>query len=62
MQLRELDEKYSIAARGGIHCACLAHETIGTQNTGTVRFSVGVFNTIKEADKALEAVNAIAKS
>lgn len=59
---RELDEKYGIAARGGLHCAYLAHETIGTQNTGTVRFSIGFFNTIKDIDKALTAVQAIARS
>ncbi len=59
---RELDEKYDIAARGGMHCAYLAHETIGTQNTGTVRFSIGLFNTLEEIDKALKAVKTIASS
>jgi selenocysteine lyase/cysteine desulfurase len=59
---RELDEKYDIAARGGLHCAYLAHETIGTQNTGTVRFGIGFFNTIEEIDKVLEAVKNIASS
>ncbi|MCG9969323.1 aminotransferase class V-fold PLP-dependent enzyme [Pelotomaculum terephthalicicum JT] len=57
---RELDERYDIAARGGLHCAYLAHETIGTQKTGTIRFSIGFFNTIKDIDKALTAVQAIA--
>ncbi len=59
---RELDEKYDIAARGGLHCAYLAHKTIGTQNTGTIRFSIGFFNTIKDIDEALKAVKAIAGS
>ena len=59
---RELDERYDIAARGGLHCAYLAHETIGTQNTGTVRFSIGYFNTIKDIDQALTAVKIIARS
>ncbi len=59
---RELDERYDIAARGGLHCAYLAHETIGTQNTGTVRFSIGYFNTIKDIDQALTAVKTIAGS
>ncbi len=58
----ELDEKYDIAARGGLHCACLAHETIGTKNTGTIRFGIGYFNTIKDIEKALKAVQAIARS
>ncbi len=59
---RELDEKYDIAARGGLHCAYLAHETIGTQKTGTVRFGIGFFNTVAEIDKVLEAVKTIASS
>ena len=59
---RELDEKYDIAVRGGLHCAYLAHETIGTQNTGTIRFSTGFFNTVRDIDKALTAVQAIARS
>lgn len=57
----ELDEKYGVAARSGLHCAYLAHETIGTQNTGTIRFSIGFFNTKKDIDLALEAVEMIAK-
>lgn len=58
----ELDEKYNIAARGGLHCAYLAHKAIGTQITGTIRFSIGFFNTIKDIDKTLTAVQAIARS
>lgn len=56
----ELDEKYGIAARGGLHCAYLAHETIGTQNTGTIRFSIGPYNTTRDIDQALIAVKTIA--
>ena len=56
----ELDEKYDIASRGGLHCAYLAHETIGTQNTGTIRFSFGPFNTNEDVDQVLKAVKTIA--
>ncbi|MBP7331486.1 MAG: putative cysteine desulfurase [Firmicutes bacterium ADurb.Bin373] len=56
----ELDEKYGVAVRGGLHCACLAHETLGTLRTGTIRFSIGYFNTIEDINKALAAVRAIA--
>lgn len=56
----ELDEKYDIASRGGLHCAYLAHETIGTQNTGTIRFSFGPFNTIEDVDQVFKAVKTIA--
>lgn len=59
---RKLDEEYDIAARGGLHCAYLAHETIGTQNTGTIRFSIGHFNTTRDIEQVLKAVNAIARA
>ncbi|MFZ3131924.1 MAG: aminotransferase class V-fold PLP-dependent enzyme [Desulfosporosinus sp.] len=48
---RDLDEKYGIAARGGLHCAFLAHETLGTLRTGTVRFGIGLFNTPRTLSK-----------
>ncbi|NLC45290.1 MAG: aminotransferase class V-fold PLP-dependent enzyme, partial [Clostridiales bacterium] len=32
-----LDERYDIAVRGGLHCAPLAHETLGTLHQGAVR-------------------------
>ena len=56
-----LDEKYHIALRSGLHCAPLAHQCLGTLNTGTLRFSFGFFNTEKEIDFALEALTQIAK-
>jgi cysteine desulfurase/selenocysteine lyase len=56
----ELDEKYEIAVRGGIHCAPLAHKIIGTASIGTIRFSIGVFNTMQDIDSALKAVQTIA--
>jgi cysteine desulfurase family protein len=56
----ELDEKYGIMSRPGLHCAPSAHRTIGTFSQGTVRFSFGNFNTGKEIDFALEAIDAIA--
>jgi cysteine desulfurase family protein len=58
----ELDEKYGIASRGGLHCAGLAHQTIGTRSTGTIRFSIGPFNTPGDIDQALAAVKTIAGS
>jgi len=57
----ELDEKYGIATRGGLHCAYLAHQTIGTLETGTVRLSINCFNTKVEIDRVLKAINEIAK-
>lgn len=45
------------AVRGGFHCAPTAHKVMGTQNTGAVRVSFGVFNTDMEVEKLLKAVS-----
>ena len=37
-----------ICVRAGLHCAPLAHESAGTLETGTVRFSLSAFNTERE--------------
>ncbi len=51
-----LDEHFQIAVRGGLHCAPLVHEKLDTLESGTVRVSVGLFNTHEEIDKLLTAV------
>ncbi|OGU60338.1 MAG: cysteine desulfurase [Ignavibacteria bacterium RBG_13_36_8] len=56
-----LDVDYSIACRTGLQCAPLVHEQLGTDKIhGTVRFSLGPFNTEEHIDKAIEAVREIA--
>jgi cysteine desulfurase family protein len=55
-----LDEEYGIMARPGLHCAPSAHRTIDTFPQGTVRFSLGWFNTEEEIRYALDAVSKIA--
>jgi len=57
----ELDRKFGIACRAGLHCAPWTHQTIGTLKTGTVRFSPGYFNTSGEITEAIQAVKSIAK-
>jgi len=57
-----LDRAYGIAARAGLHCAPLAHQTLGTLKTGIVRFSMGYFNTAEEIDVTLSALREIASS
>lgn len=59
---RLLDEQYGICVRSGLHCAILAHKTLGTHNTGCIRFSFGCFNTLQEVNRAIDAVYAISKS
>lgn len=56
-----LDRQYGIAVRAGFHCAPFAHRAIGTQNSGCVRISVGMFNTEKEISDAAEAILDIAE-
>ncbi|MBI5750037.1 MAG: aminotransferase class V-fold PLP-dependent enzyme [Nitrospinae bacterium] len=55
-----LNEKYDIMSRVGLHCAPNAHRTIGTFPEGTVRVSVGYFNTEGDVDKLIKAVTDIA--
>ena len=56
-----LDVDYNIACRTGLHCAPLVHKSIGTfDKHGTVRFSLGAFNTADEVNTAIEAVRDIA--
>lgn len=54
-----LDKVFKVAVRSGLHCAPLAHQTIGTFEQGTVRFSIGYFNTREDIDKAIEALKKI---
>ena len=57
-----LDSEYDIATRSGIHCAPLAHKTLGTLEQGSVRFSLGYFNTKEDIDKAIDALKDICKN
>ncbi|MEW6595357.1 MAG: aminotransferase class V-fold PLP-dependent enzyme [Thermodesulfobacteriota bacterium] len=57
-----LDREFRILVRAGLHCAPLAHRTIGTFPEGTVRVSFGFFNTMAEVDCCLDALARIAAS
>ncbi|WP_373897220.1 aminotransferase class V-fold PLP-dependent enzyme [Haloimpatiens sp. FM7315] len=54
-----LDSEFGIMTRTGLHCAPLAHKTIGTYPKGTIRFSFGYFNDEKDVDYALHALNSV---
>lgn len=49
-----LDDKYGIMTRSGLHCAPFAHKTIGSFPEGTLRFSIGYFNTEDEITYTLD--------
>lgn len=55
-----LDVEYGILTRTGLHCAPLIHEHYGTAPRGTVRFSIGPFNTEEHIQAAIKAVAEIA--
>jgi cysteine desulfurase family protein len=56
-----LDSEYGIMTRSGMHCTPCAHKTIGTYPEGTVRFSIGYYNTEDDIEYALDTIRKIAK-
>ena len=56
-----LNTEYDILVRTGLHCAPLAHRTLGTYPEGTVRISPGFFSTVDEVAYAAAAVRKIAE-
>ncbi|MBW1780434.1 MAG: aminotransferase class V-fold PLP-dependent enzyme [Deltaproteobacteria bacterium] len=55
-----LNSEYDILVRTGLHCAPIAHKTLKTFPDGTVRISMGYFNTLEEIDITAHAVRRIA--
>lgn len=45
------------AVRAGMHCAPLAHRSVGTEDTGTVRISPSSFTTQRQADMLVKALS-----
>ena len=56
-----LDDEYGICTRAGLHCAPIAHKTIGTSESAAVRFSFGWFNTEDEVNICIDAIRDISK-
>lgn len=49
------------ALRGGLHCAALAHRTLGTLEQGTVRFSPGAFNNSQQVSRLIAAIRQVSR-
>ncbi len=54
-----LSAKYGIALRGGLHCAPLMHEALGSLDGGLLRASFSSFNSEREIDSLIEALRRI---
>ncbi|MCX8124921.1 MAG: aminotransferase class V-fold PLP-dependent enzyme [Spirochaetes bacterium] len=58
---QRLNDEFSICVRTGLHCAPLAHQTIGSFPDGTVRVSVGAFTKNGDIDVFCKAIETITK-
>lgn len=52
----QLEQNFRVLTRCGLHCAPMAHQTLGTFPQGTVRFSVGPFTRFEDVDLLQAAV------
>ena len=59
---RDLSDIYGIETRPGLHCAPLAHRTLGTFPEGALRISPGYFNTVDDINLAVSALTELAKN
>jgi selenocysteine lyase/cysteine desulfurase len=57
-----LDTEFGIMARPGLHCAPLAHRSLGSFPSGSLRFSLSSFTTTEELDHTIIAIESILKS
>jgi len=57
-----LDQAFDIKVRAGLQCAPVAHKTLGTFPSGTVRLSPGYLNLAEEIELTVNAVEKIAAS
>ena len=54
-----LNKNGQIAVRAGLHCAPLAHESVGTSDIGAVRISPSIFNNSYEIDRLSNLIQKI---
>lgn len=55
----DLDDRFGIQTRVGLHCAPAAHKTLDSYPVGSIRFSFGWYNTGEETDLALSALEEV---
>ena len=55
----ELEQEAGVMTRVGLHCAPIAHQSLGTFPGGTVRFAFSASNEKNEIDRCIEAINKI---
>jgi len=56
-----LESSFGIEVRSGLHCAPLAHRTLGTFPQGTIRVSPGYFNTLEDIQVLVKAVGELVR-
>lgn len=52
----ELEQRYGVMTRVGLHCAPMAHQTLGTMPQGAVRFAFSAANTKEEIDICVRGI------
>ena len=57
----ELDDRFGVMTRVGLHCAPSAHKTLGSYPAGSIRFSFGWYNTPGDVDRALDALSEVCR-
>ena len=55
-------DRFGISVRTGLHCAPLAHQFLGTDPAGTIRFSIGYFTSDEDFEALEEALDGIEDS
>lgn len=56
-----LDRRFGIAVRAGLHCAPMAHQAYGTENSGTVRAVLSAYTDPAQINGFLSAIQKITK-
>jgi len=58
----ELDRRWGVAVRAGLHCAALAHHSLGTLSDGLVRVSFGCFNSQADVERLTKALESLSRT